>query len=284
MNRQSILKQNLKMCDSWDFLKEYTIGQLRAITKEEDITIKEPLHGKREFYLTHLQRVLTERHTEVTGIRQVAERAHENAKASQERRAKARQQLMQKIRHERLKLSQLQQDISQRHPGVYDKQSTYFQSLKSFREYKEAVVTAIRSELDCMRVLVETEGISEERVTNAILIALFPDFDHFVVGLSLHSVEIVVTSLLDKQYRESRSTTDLVSQAAVFLDEKDEPTDSNDNRVCVICLENVKKVIVRPCNHVLYCHGCAAKMFLETQINTCSVCKAEIDHVEKVFF
>ncbi len=48
---------------------------------------------------------------------------------------------------------------------------------------------------------------------------------------------------------------------------------------CVLCFENQRNVLFRPCNHLLICDTCSAK----TSFYECIVCKKEIESYEYAY-
>ena len=50
-----------------------------------------------------------------------------------------------------------------------------------------------------------------------------------------------------------------------------------DDRMCTICVENPKNAMCLPCRHVFACMACSEK------IETCSICRAHIASIDRVF-
>ena len=56
--------------------------------------------------------------------------------------------------------------------------------------------------------------------------------------------------------------------------------DSDGSNVCLVCLENPKNVILKPCSHMCICSVCAEPMLRTGQ--KCPVCRAKIEEIEKL--
>jgi hypothetical protein len=48
---------------------------------------------------------------------------------------------------------------------------------------------------------------------------------------------------------------------------------------CIICLDNIKNWLVKPCNHVCFCNYCVTQ-----KIINCPICTTKIISTEKIFF
>jgi hypothetical protein len=48
---------------------------------------------------------------------------------------------------------------------------------------------------------------------------------------------------------------------------------------CIICLDNIKEIMIEPCNHLCMCEKCAKKVTKE-----CPMCQGKIAHKKKVYF
>lgn len=55
--------------------------------------------------------------------------------------------------------------------------------------------------------------------------------------------------------------------------------DDSDN-VCLVCLENKKNIILKPCSHLCICDVCAEPMLKTGQ--RCPVCRSKIEEIEKI--
>ena len=53
-------------------------------------------------------------------------------------------------------------------------------------------------------------------------------------------------------------------------------------RACVVCMEGIPNQLVRPCNHLSLCGGCACRIQRQ-QPARCPVCRGDIASVERVF-
>lgn len=51
-------------------------------------------------------------------------------------------------------------------------------------------------------------------------------------------------------------------------------------RECIVCLDNVRDVILQPCKHLVLCHDCAVKCVRRQK--KCPVCKQDIERFESV--
>ena len=52
---------------------------------------------------------------------------------------------------------------------------------------------------------------------------------------------------------------------------------------CVVCMDAAKDRAMRPCMHMCVCEACASLLMLE-RTPRCPVCRAPIQHIERVFF
>jgi len=64
----------------------------------------------------------------------------------------------------------------------------------------------------------------------------------------------------------------------VFGLAKDE-SGSNDN-VCLVCIDNPKNIVLKPCSHMCICDVCAEPMLRTGQ--KCPVCRTKIEEIERV--
>ena len=60
----------------------------------------------------------------------------------------------------------------------------------------------------------------------------------------------------------------------------DEPPSSSGGRTCVVCLTDGAAVMMRPCNHVCACQGCARRLVR----HPCPICRRMVTKTERVYF
>jgi len=60
----------------------------------------------------------------------------------------------------------------------------------------------------------------------------------------------------------------------------DDKKEINDDRLCVVCLEEEKTIIYLPCFHMCTCKECGMK----DSLTKCPICRSSIDCKEKVFW
>lgn len=58
---------------------------------------------------------------------------------------------------------------------------------------------------------------------------------------------------------------------------------SNNDNICVVCLENTKSTVCIPCGHVIYCIPCVHDITNSIKFITCSICRQPVNEVMKVF-
>lgn len=58
---------------------------------------------------------------------------------------------------------------------------------------------------------------------------------------------------------------------------------SNNDNICIICLENTKSTVCIPCGHVIYCIPCIHNISKTMKLINCSVCRQPITEIMKVF-
>jgi hypothetical protein len=61
------------------------------------------------------------------------------------------------------------------------------------------------------------------------------------------------------------------------------PAPGAEETQCVVCMDAAKDRAMRPCMHVCVCEACASLLMLE-RTPRCPVCRAPIQHIERVFF
>lgn len=89
-----------------------------------------------------------------------------------------------------------------------------------------------------------------------------------VIALSIQLVKNVPELHLGQQYA-------IMSRRAFSLNEIfDQPTESGDNRECVICLTDDRNTIVLPCRHMCICLTCA--MTLSDEHGACPICRQQL--------
>ena len=55
--------------------------------------------------------------------------------------------------------------------------------------------------------------------------------------------------------------------------------EGNDN-VCLVCLDNPKNIVLKPCSHMCICHVCAEPMLRTGQ--KCPICRSDIKEIERL--
>lgn len=93
------------------------------------------------------------------------------------------------------------------------------------------------------------------------------DMEH----ISVLSIIGIVTGLDEVEEKQA------VAQAS-------SPQTSQDNVIsmCIICLDNVRNVALKPCSLVAVCDGCAL-ILQESGEPMCPICRGSIIDIEKVF-
>jgi hypothetical protein len=61
------------------------------------------------------------------------------------------------------------------------------------------------------------------------------------------------------------------------------PAPGAEETQCVVCMDAAKDRAMRPCMHMCVCEACASLLMLE-RTPRCPVCRAPIQHIERVFF
>lgn len=54
---------------------------------------------------------------------------------------------------------------------------------------------------------------------------------------------------------------------------------SCDEKACIVCMENERVMMARPCNHLILCLACAAKQ----KIGRCVLCRNDIEELERIY-
>ena len=67
----------------------------------------------------------------------------------------------------------------------------------------------------------------------------------------------------------------------------DELQSVKDQYMCVLCYDNMKNIILHPCNHFIMCHECYMKHIKikleDLEIPDCPVCRKKILKVKKIY-
>jgi hypothetical protein len=87
----------------------------------------------------------------------------------------------------------------------------------------------------------------------------------------------------EEEEEEEEEEEDSDSDAEEEEEEEDAGESSTTSaRACVVCMEGIPNRLVRPCNHLSLCGGCARRIQRQ-QPSRCPVCRGDIASVERVF-
>jgi predicted transcriptional regulator len=89
-----------------------------------------------------------------------------------------------------------------------------------------------------------------------------------------------INSLITKELKKAHNTIDnLISKISrleyKLLQSENKPSEL----LCIICFENERNVLFKPCNHLLICDKCSGS----TDFQECIVCKQTIDEYEYAY-
>ena len=59
----------------------------------------------------------------------------------------------------------------------------------------------------------------------------------------------------------------------------DKNTEKNDTVYCILCMDNNRNVLFKPCNHIVICDKCSGA----TDLQECIICKSHIDSYEYAY-
>jgi len=59
----------------------------------------------------------------------------------------------------------------------------------------------------------------------------------------------------------------------------DKNIDKKDSVYCIICMDNNRNVLFKPCNHIVICDNCSGT----TDLRECIICKVKIDSYEYAY-
>ena len=60
---------------------------------------------------------------------------------------------------------------------------------------------------------------------------------------------------------------------------QDKNVQKNDTLYCILCMDNNRNVLFKPCNHIVICDTCSGS----TNLEECIICKAHIDAYEYAY-
>jgi len=60
------------------------------------------------------------------------------------------------------------------------------------------------------------------------------------------------------------------------------PLPEAEGALCVVCMDAPKNHVMRPCMHMCTCEACTQQL-LEQGVESCPVCRAPVEHIERVF-
>ena len=88
----------------------------------------------------------------------------------------------------------------------------------------------------------------------------------------------------DNSGEEEEEEEDEDSNSEAVEEEEEDAGESSTTsvRACVVCMEGIPNRLVRPCNHLSLCGGCA-RSIQRQQPSRCPVCRGDIASVERVF-
>lgn len=120
--------------------------------------------------------------------------------------------------------------------------------------------------------------INEENLYNN-----FPDFNS-TMNLRLNKTIDFLTEE-NKYFRDKINKLDdtlrqlkfqVISYKQMLLDKN---VDKKDTVYCILCMDNNRNVLFRPCNHIVICDKCSGA----TDLKECIICKAHIDAYEYAY-
>tara|TARA_A100001035_G_C27754272_1_gene488091 strand:+ start:119 stop:556 length:438 start_codon:yes stop_codon:yes gene_type:complete len=120
--------------------------------------------------------------------------------------------------------------------------------------------------------------INEENLYNN-----FPDFNS-TMNLRLNKTIDFLTEE-NKYFRDKINKLDdtlrqlkfqVISYKQMLLDKN---VDKKDSVYCVLCMDNNRNVLFKPCNHIVICDKCSGA----TDLQECIICKASIDSYEYAY-
>eukprot|EP01038_Epipyxis_sp_PR26KG_P005914 gene5914-8157_t len=90
--------------------------------------------------------------------------------------------------------------------------------------------------------------------------------------------------LLDnEQYHESDAINNNNYKNNNNNETKQEDGKNDETRLCCICLENLKCVVLLPCKHLCLCEDCSPLNSMKNTLQSCPICRQSIQQSIKVF-
>eukprot|EP01084_Bolivina_argentea_P041290 76184_1 len=62
-----------------------------------------------------------------------------------------------------------------------------------------------------------------------------------------------------------------------------ENSDEEDNKLCIVCLENEKDYVIIPCGHICVCKECKEENYDDVDDATCPICRCNIEKIMKTY-
>lgn len=180
------------------------------------------------------------------------------------------------IKKQKGKTSRLQEDFEMVNQTVLDVQEELDNKKQQLAEVtrslneKNELLDQQTKEIDSLKKRLDSLGKFAFLVT--------PDPTHFTEA----SGEV----LLELQEAARDALTNIVATMHILASgyaewEKKRPPPESEELLCVVCLNNKKSIILRPCNHLCLCEECSASK--EHSIKECPVCRKKIEKRERVF-